>query len=165
MKFMVSIEPKLRDLASREVISRAIASIMVALSGLLLYLDKVIVYFGIEGGNTFGFNDLETFVWILTQSLAPLLMIFAYPFRPYLTSFLIPVYCYAVQLVWIFQPEYTFDHMFLQAYAMGSCILFFLLFFFMEKMKQWKKRHESMKNQFKEEKKEILDILKSKTLS
>ncbi len=165
MKYIASTEQKLKGLVTKEVASRFFASLLVALSGLLLYLDKVIVFFDVTGGNSYGFADFETFIWVFTQSAAPVLMIIAYPFKPYISSFVIPVYCYAIQIIWIFQPQFTFDHLYLQLYAIGSCLLFIILLIFIKFIGRWNRKRNDLKLEFQKEKEQIVTILKSKTLS
>ncbi len=106
---------------------RIFASFLVALSGFMLYTDKVL-HITLE--NNFGFNDTQTFLWVFTQSISPLLLIFAFIFKPYRLSFAIPIYMYAVQLIWVFNPNLDFDDALLQVYALGSVIAFILLVFF-----------------------------------
>ncbi|WP_298505344.1 hypothetical protein [uncultured Maribacter sp.] len=144
---------------------RVLASIFVALSGLLLYLDKVFLLLNIEGSNTFGFSNYSNFIWAFTQSIAPVIMIIGFQFKPYLLSFLIPIYCYAVQIVWIFQPQFYFDEIYLQIYAIGSCLSFLLLMYLIKKIALWHNHQTTLKKEFQQEAQEILHILKAKTVS
>ncbi len=164
MRFITSIERKLESL---EIIinKRVLGSILIALSGLLLYLDKVLLFLKIEGGNDYGFYDYYTFVWTLMQSVVPVIIILGVAFRPYLSSFLVPIYSYTVQITWIFQPEIRFDNVLLHLYAIGSCSLFLILTLLINKISIWHKKQEILKDEFQQETKEILNILKSKTLS
>lgn len=166
MKFIMWTKEKLRDLVTRVEISRIVGSIVVALSGLFLYLDKVIVFFEINyAGSTFGFSNFETFLWVFTQSAAPLLMILAFPLKPYLSSFFVPIYCYSIQIFWIFQPAVYVDNIYLQSYALGSCAFFLLLVIIIRKIGHWRRQREHIRDQFIEETKEVLEILKSKAMS
>src|SRR5690606_39433610 len=57
---------------------RTFASILVALSGLILFADKVFPY---ELSNNYGFSDSQTFIWVFSQTLAPLLLVLGLVFR------------------------------------------------------------------------------------
>ena len=96
---------------------RTFASVMVALSGLILFADKIFPY---ELSNNYGFADTQTFIWVLCQTLAPLLLIIGLVFRPYFISIIIPVYIYFIQMYWVFSPGVRFDDALLQVYAIGT---------------------------------------------
>ncbi len=148
------------------VTKRSLGSFLIALSGLLLYLDKVIDLIGVgEEMNTFGFSNFPTFIWVFTQSAAPMLMIFGILLRPYISSFLIPVYCYTIQLVWVFQPNLYIDNVYLHLYAIGSCLLFIGLLVLIKMIAGWERKRNKLKAEFEKEKEQIVNILKSKTLS
>lgn len=144
--------------------SRILASIFIALSGLLLYLDKVFLLLNIEGANTFGFSNYSNFIWSLMQSIGPLIMIFTFRFRPYVTSFVIPIYCYTIQIVWVFQPTMFFD-LYLHLYSIGTSLCFLLLMYVIKNISLWRNNQAVLKEEFHQETQEILHILKSKTLS
>jgi len=110
---------------------RIFGSILITISGVLLFLDKILKVIGIEGSNTFGFSNYSNFIWVFTQSIAPIFMIIGFLLRPYFLSILIPLYCYTIQIIWVFHI-YHFDDIFLQTYAIGTCILFLILFFFIK---------------------------------
>lgn len=118
-----SIEKKSKDQVTKEVV-RAIASILVALSGLILLSDKVFT-FTLE--NNFGFKSTTAFIWILSQSISPLLLALAANFKPYKLAYTIPVYLYAIQLYWVFDPSIKSDEALLHIYALGCVVIFVLL--------------------------------------
>lgn len=117
------IEPKSKGPAIREV-TRSVASILVALSGLLLLSDKV---FSFKLEDNFHFQDTKTFIWVVSQSLSPLLLAFAANFKPYRLSYIIPAYLYFIQLYWVFNPSIQFDDALLHLYAIGFVIVFIFL--------------------------------------
>ncbi len=131
-----------------KVETRVIGSIVVGLSGILLFLDKILSLIGIEGSNTFGFSNYSNFIWVLTQSIAPILLILGMLLRPYFLSVLIPVYCYSIQIIWVFQPQYHFDNEYLHFYAIGSCVIFILLFSFINIISAIKHRNNIEVEQF-----------------
>ena len=88
-----------------------------ALSGLILFADKVITF---ELAENYGFSDTQTFIWVFTQSISPLLIILGFMFRPYKIAITIPLYMYFIQLYWVFSPGVRFDDVLLQTYAIGA---------------------------------------------
>lgn len=79
--------------------------ILVALSGMILYLDKAFGYFGINFPIPSRFEELEwdfsTFVWFMSQTLSPLLLIAGGYFKAHKLSYYIPLYFYILQLYYV----------------------------------------------------------------
>ena len=111
---------------------RIFGSMLVALSGSLLFADKIMEVIGLEGSNTYGFSTFSNFMWVFMQSVAPILMIIGFLLKPYLLSILIPIHCYTIQIIWVFRPRYHYDNVYLQLYAFGTCVLFIFLFLFIK---------------------------------
>ena len=126
------------------ILPKILGSIFVAATGVLLFLDKVLLFAGIEGSNTFGFSNYTNFIWALTQSIAPIIFALGLLLKPYFLSILIPIYCYSIQIIWIFQPEedYYYDNEFLHLYALGSCAIFVLLFILIKKITNRKQKND-----------------------
>jgi hypothetical protein len=110
----------LSDPATRAAI-RVLGSILAILSGILLFSDKIVQ---IQFTNTYGFADSQTFLWVLSQSLSPLVLIAASLFKPYRISYSVPVYFYFIQIYWIFDSSLKWDDSLLHIYAFGSALLF-----------------------------------------
>ncbi len=107
--------------------SRSFYSLLFAFCATLLLADKFVAAFGIQGPK-FGFSSFSNFVWVLSQSIVPILLItIVYIGKPYLVSLTSALHCYTVQLVWIFKPEYPSDSIFLQLYGVGTVISFILI--------------------------------------
>ncbi len=160
--FIMSIEQKLFAQETKAGI-RFIGSVLVALSGLILFSDKVI---NIQLSNTYGFKNTSTFIWVLSQSLSPFLMAIAIVFKPYKTAYVIPVYFYAIQLYWVFNPSIQFDNALLQTYAIGVCMGFILLGYTITKINRIKTRKEKLNNYYNKiylskREKEIAEMLHS----
>lgn len=100
-----------------KVAIRTFASVLIAFSGLILLTDKIIIF---EFANTYGFADTQTLLWVIAQSVSPLLIMLGFIFKPYKISLTIPVYMYFVQLYWVFNPAVRFDDVYLQVYAIGA---------------------------------------------
>lgn len=97
---------------------------MVALSGLILFSDKVFPY---EFSDNYGFADSQTFLWVFSQTISPLILILGLVFRPYKVAIIIPLYIYFIQMYWIFSPGVRFDDALLQTYAIGAVFGFIAL--------------------------------------
>lgn len=173
IKVLIDLAHKIQILANRvtniiteEKVSfraRIIGTIFISLSGGLLYLDKLLVYLNFESDLTFGFSNFSNFLWAFTQSVAPILMILGMYFKPLKFSFLIAIYCYALQILWIFGPSYSesaIGHLF----AIGFCVIFIVLVFFIKKIIVLLNMRKGNDEQFIAEAKDVLEILKSKVL-
>ena len=156
-KFTELIEKKSKD-QDHNISSRIIGSLLVALSGLILFSDKV-TDFQLE--NNYGFADTQTFIWVLTQSLSPFLLVLASVFKPLKVVYTIPVYFYTIQLYWVFDSSIGFDDFIIQSYAIGTSILFVIstraLFIYKLLID---KKHEQNKAVL-EETQEIIGLLKA----
>lgn len=117
------IEQKSKDPVVRAVI-RSIAALLVALSGLMLFADKAI---DIELDNTYGFKSTKTFIWVLSQSASPMLLMLGAIFRPWRMAYAIPCYIYTIQVIWVFSPEILLDDWILHLYAAGATAFFVVL--------------------------------------
>ena len=116
-------DPAIKNRKTIEI-ARSIASIIIALSGLILLLDKVI---DINLSNNFGFPSTKTFIWVLCQSLSPMLWGIASNFRPYKIAHCIPIYLYTIQLYWVFDASLKLDDLLLHVYAFGAVIAFVVM--------------------------------------
>lgn len=158
---MMSTEKILRDQESKVVIS-IIGSVLVALSGLILFADKVFTF---ELINNYGFKKTSTFIWVFSQSLSPMLLLIASIFKPYKTSYLIPIYIYTIQIVWVFNPQIKFVDYFLQLYAIGAAFFYLLLSFIIFKISKMKFRREKEILETQKELKETVEILRNNFIS
>lgn len=104
--------------------TRTLASLIVALSGLVLFADKVLFF---EFDNLYGFKNPQTLIWVISQTISPLILVLGAVFRPYKVAYTIPVYFYSVQLFWVFEPDIPFDDLLLQIYAIGCVVGFIML--------------------------------------
>ena len=116
----------------QSVTSKIVASVIIALSGLILYADKAFMYLNITFTPPSKFEnaiDSETYIWLLTQSVSPLLIILGAYLRPYHIAYTIPIYCYCLQLYFVLLDTKTVDNTYLQAYVIGSTLLIMLCFY------------------------------------
>ncbi len=152
--------PEARGVAGTATETKTVGSIIIVLSGVLLFSDKILAALGIEGSNTFGFHNFSNFIWVFTQSIAPVLMIIGFLLKPYFLSLLIPVYCYAIQVIWVFDPNLSYNNPSLHVYAAGSCILFLILAIFINKYSIYKNQKDIDDKRFVEETNKTIDMLK-----
>ena len=104
------------------------ASLLVILSGLILFSDKVTT-FGLT--ESYGFKSTKTFIWVITQTISPLLLCFGGILRPYKISYSAPIYFYFIQLYWVFNAkELGLDDVLLHVYALGFTIAVFITLLF-----------------------------------
>lgn len=154
----------LKDLAHREVNpnTRIIASCLIIISGVLLFLDKILTIVGVSSPYTFGFELFADFVWVFCQSIAPIIMIIGVLLKPYYTAFLVPVYCYAIQIIWVFRTDLYFDDPLLHLYALGSCLLFVLLSVIIVALSQLNRKKQREHDKFIQEMETSINLLTKK---
>jgi len=160
LKFIKSIETKSKDQEAKVAV-RIVGSMLIALSGLILFSDKVLTF---ELDNNYGFDDTPTFIWVFSQSLSPFLILLGSLFKPFKTSYFIPVYIYSIQIYWVFQPDIQLDNALLQTYAIGSVFGFVMLSYMVYRVNNIKSRRDKENEIFKEETKEVVQILMKKVM-
>lgn len=107
---------------------RIIASFLIIFSGVMLFIDKIST-FGITA--TFGYSDVQTMIWVLMQTLSPMILCFASLFKPYKIVYFGTIYFYFIQLYWVVYPDSLhLDDSLLNVYALGFCVLSFVTFIF-----------------------------------
>ena len=144
--------------------TRIVGSFIICFSALLLCADKLVQYLPFEIKEIHGFSSLEDYVWVLMQSVAPLVIIVGTLFKPFKITYLVPTYVYCLQLSWSLS-ENTNDHYLANAYAMGIfCTLMFSVLYILNKIDKRYKKIRSEELEFIEESKEVLEILKAKIL-
>lgn len=124
-----------------------LASLLIALSGGILFLDKVIT---IELTNNFGFRTSQAFVWTTCQSISPLILIIGTFLKPFRFSYAIPVYFYSIQLIWVFDSNLYVDDSLLHIYAIGCVFAFLLLLFLIHKIAELQKQKVKSRETFLE---------------
>ena len=124
-----------------------VASLLVALSGIILFTDKIVP---IELSNTFGFKNSQAFIWVLSQTLSPIILIFGVLLKPFRISFFIPIYFYSIQLIWVFESQLTLDDSLLHVYAIGCVFGLTLLLILIYQMVGVQKDRDIARNIFLE---------------
>lgn len=123
-----------------------VGSIFTILSGLVLYADKVVVLTGFEFSNNFGFNNTETFIWMISQTLSPLLLLIGIFIGSYRYTVIVPIYAYLLQLIFISNPKYldndvVLGHIFI---ALAAVSLFVLIYYFRKFLLAIKSKQEKI---------------------
>lgn len=139
--------------------TRIFGSFLVILSVVILFADKVTNF---ELYNNFSFKNTNVFIWTLTQSLSPFLLIFAVFFKPYKTSFLVPIYFYAIQLYWVFDRSMQLDDYLLHVYAIGVVFFTVFLVYLIDNIQQAKKKDDKQVEDVIEEIKKTVELLKER---
>ncbi|MEM9884398.1 MAG: hypothetical protein AAF849_00785 [Bacteroidota bacterium] len=119
-----------------------IGSLIIALSGLLLYADKALAFWEIEIWMPTKFAEKgvspEIFIWLVAQTLSPLLIIIGSILRPYFYAYLIPIYCYVLQFYFVLIDYSLVDDGYSHMYSLGISILLVL-------MMQWARKASQRK--------------------
>ncbi|CAA0230362.1 hypothetical protein [Tenacibaculum maritimum] len=161
MSFIASIEQKL-SVQETKVEIRIFGSVLVALSGIILFADKVTNF---HFTNNYGFSDTQTFIWVFSQSISPLIITIANFFKPFKTAYLAPVYFYTIQVYWVFNPSVKFDDYFLQTYAIGVVLSMFLLGYIIRKINKIKSRKSKHQEEVLREIKNTISVLKKEVIT
>ena len=144
---------------------RLCGSVLIVLSGLLLYLDKLLYILNISSKNTYGFKYFSDFIWAFTQSVAPILMILCCIFlKPFKSSYLIAIYCYIIQVVWIFKPEYSNDLVLTAKSSFGIFLITLVITLIFKQIVSAFSEKKTEDQKFIENAKVALDLLKEKVL-
>lgn len=123
---------RLKDLVRAAVTntsrSSIVGNLLVALSGFILYSDKVFTWVGLTFDIPSKWEDagmdFPTFVWFLSQTISPgIWALSTRLFKTHIIFHVIPVYCYVLQLYFIFSDFKIVDDTYLQWYVVGTTIL------------------------------------------
>ncbi|WP_062057549.1 hypothetical protein [Aquimarina longa] len=145
---------------------RVTGTVLIVFSGALLYLDKIFLLLGINSSINYGFSSFYNFVWVLMQSLAPIFIILVGIYlKPYKFSYLVPLYCYLIQVIWSFNPQYADDFLLTIKYSSGLIVLIIGIIMVLKKFITLFNIKKNRDEEFIQDAKEVLDILKSKILN
>lgn len=132
-KFRPLTAQRLKDLVlgaetiEHSFLASFIGNALIALSGFVLYSDKAMAFINMslevpERWAKVGM-DWQTYVWFLSQTISPVLIIFGSILRPRTIMYIVPIYCYMLQLYWIFLDYQMVDDTYLQVYVVGTTVL------------------------------------------
>lgn len=119
------IRTKSKDQATE--IKAFLGTLIVLLSGLILYADKVVNYYGIQIDYEFKYyGDLDVFLWTIAGTVSPLMLVFASWFSPKKWAYSSPLSAYSVQLMYILRDEHILHREYFWLYTVAF-IAFFLV--------------------------------------
>jgi uncharacterized membrane protein len=99
----------------------------VVLSVAILFTDKVTT-FGLT--ESFGYRNPETFIWMVSQSISPIMLCVGAMLKPFRFFYFVPIYVYFIQVYWAFDHELQVDDPILHIYAVGFSIGAFIFLCF-----------------------------------
>lgn len=138
----LSVQEKDRLNDVRFAKSSVIGTVLIVLSGLILYADKAIVFFNINIPLPSRYEDvqwdLETFIWMVSASISPILLIIAANFKSHKIAYIVPLYCYTLQIWFILFDFAVVDKGYLGWYAFGSCVFIVMIYFAYNKIEAQK---------------------------
>lgn len=105
------------------ILRRLLGSFLVVLSVAILFTDKVTT-FGLN--ESYGYRNPETFIWMITQSFGPILLVMGAMLKPYRIFYFVPVYIYTIQIYWVFDHTLQVDNPLLHLYAAGCSVGVFI---------------------------------------
>ncbi|WP_148639268.1 hypothetical protein [Aquimarina longa] len=112
---------------SKFTATRVLGSIAIIFSGLVLYLDKIMAIFNyqfiIPEKFLLAKIDFQTFIWLMSQTISPLILIAGALLRSYSVAYLIPIYCYILQLFFLLKDYKIIDDGYLYWYTFSTTIL------------------------------------------
>ena len=123
---------------------RVLGTIFILMAGIMPFVDTILSVLNIESSYIFGFTSLSNYAWALCQCISPMLLIIGFLLKPYLLSFLLPIYSYSIQILWIFDTDLFLDDPLLHVYAFGACFIFALVVMLIFTLK--KKNREKIEN-------------------
>ena len=93
------------------IVKRGFGSFLALISGLVMYGDKFVEFWGIQVDYEFIYYcDLDTFLWTVGQTVAMPLLVFSYFFKPYKWSLLAPLTVFGIQIIHVWRDELWMQH-------------------------------------------------------
>lgn len=111
-----------------------LGTFLMVFSGLILYFDKIILIADFQYPVKY-YETLEVFVWTLSQTLSPFLIIFASTLKYHKLSVFSPLLAFSLQLTWVLSDvnEYVNN------YQLASTLIFTIsVFYFIEFLRNYK---------------------------
>lgn len=113
----------------------------------VLFTDKVTT-FGLTESD--GYKNPETFIWMITQSIGPVLFAIGALLKPYRLFYFFPIYIYFIQIYWVFDYTMKVDDPVLHLYATGfSAGVFMFIALAMFAIKKADQTHRILINNIK----------------
>ena len=119
------------DLESKEnhnKTTRIVGTVAIILSGIILYLDKVFVWFDITLDNLHGWKNTANYIWNLCQTFSPILIMCGMYLRAYTLSTIVPIFCYVLQFFFVIDSSMTADKGSTWLYVIGTSLGIIIVF-------------------------------------
>lgn len=131
MKFMKSLRmaTKLKD---QEGVVNVLGTVILLLSGLILYVDKLVDYFDIQVDGIHYYQSLDVFLWTVSGTIAPLLICLGYMLKGEKWALAAPVVAYSAQLTYIFRDVKWIGRDYFWLYTALFVIGFLVLAYFIK---------------------------------
>lgn len=164
-KSLKSIKRNLKDqaqarLQDKSVItfvkSSLLGTFLVILSGVILYADKIIVFLDLNFimPSRYEEYDFETFIWSISVTLSPLLLILVATtnIKTFKEAYVVPLYAYTLQLWFLLFDLKVVDKDYLGWYTLGTCAIIIPIVIYFKR-----KEENSIKDRVRETKEKLLD--------
>ncbi len=135
----------LKDQEAKANKPNLLATILIILSGLILYLDKIFVLLNIELENTHGYEATPEFVWSLAQTISPILIMIGFYLKPFKEALLVPLFCYTIQLYFVLDSSLTIDRALTWIYVSGTVLINIILVIAIKKYLTRKQKLQALK--------------------
>ncbi|UOY08879.1 hypothetical protein L0P88_10070 [Muricauda sp. SCSIO 64092] len=130
---MLTLEKSKSPAEVAEIIKRSFGSLLALLSGLIMYVDKFVEFWSIQVDYEFKYYyDLDTFLWTVGQTVAMLLLIFSYFFKPYKWSLLAPLTVFSIQIIYVWRDELWIQRDYYIYYTVAFILSFLATVFLMK---------------------------------
>jgi hypothetical protein len=117
---------------------RILGTVLVVLSGLITYADKL--HFSFD--NNFGYDTTTAFIFSFTTTISPIILSIGSNFRPLRLSYIFPIFIYSANAFWVLSQDKT-DMGYSYYYAGVVVISFVLLIIFIDKFIRKEKYYKS----------------------
>ena len=116
-----------KELEDQEAVISFVGSIFIILSGIILYLDKIIHFFNINIGYEFKYyHNLEDAIWYGSQTISPLLIVLGSLLKARKWCYFAPVSAFSVQFIYLIKDEVRFEDDYFWLYSVSAIFSFFL---------------------------------------
>lgn len=108
-----------------------LGTILVLLSGIILYADKIINYFNLQITYDFKYyGSLEVFVWTVSGTVCSLILIATHIIKPYKWSLASPLTALSVQMMYTWRDEHWIQKDYFWWHTIAFIIFFAVLVYF-----------------------------------
>ena len=122
----ILIDPEVKEGTNK--LTRITGTVIIILSGCILYLDKIFLLLDITLENTHGWKDTENYIWHLCQTISPVMIMYGMYLRAYFLSLIVPLFCYVLQFFFVLDSSVTMDKGSTWLYVIGSSLAIMIVF-------------------------------------